>query len=125
MVGRDGTPVAVPAIPTGAVCTVAETDAGQTSVSFDPSDTVTIGDGTTTDLGVTNVYDAGAMVIVKNLEGVGADVARGPFVFDVDCALVGSPIFERTVKLTLDRPTGPARIRPDQRPAGAHGLHGV
>ncbi len=106
VVDRDGTPVTVSDIPTGAVCTVAEADAGQTSVSYDPSDTVTIGDGTTTTLGVTNVYNEGSMVIVKNLEGVGAEVARGPFVFDVSCTLAGAPIVEKTVKLALDRPRG-------------------
>ncbi|WP_395690462.1 DUF5979 domain-containing protein [Nocardioides sp.] len=97
---RDGTPVTLAGIPTGAVCTVTEADAGQTEVSFAPSDTVTVGDGTTTEVVVTNTYRSGALVVRKHLEGVGAGVAQGPFVFGVSCTFLGNQVTDTSVTLT-------------------------
>jgi hypothetical protein len=95
----DGTPVTLNAIPTGAQCKVTEADAGQTTVAYAPSDGVTIGDGTTTGVVITNVYRSGALVVLKSLAGVGSGVARGPFEFAVGCTFGGVRVLDTTLTL--------------------------
>ncbi len=73
-------------IATGAVCTVTEPLAnGATTVDIAPP-TVTIGDGTTVEVTVTNTYDAGTLTVTKAFAGDGVDLwGTGPFEVTLDC----------------------------------------
>jgi large repetitive protein len=106
----DGTPVTLSAIPTGSVCTAEETDAGQTTVDFSPS-SLTVGDGTTVDMTVTNTYESGSLQIVKDLAGVGASVAKGPYEFSFDCSFNGNPV--TVAPVTLAMKAGATRLTSD------------
>jgi len=93
-------------LPIGAVCTVAETDdAGATGVVVVP-DTVTIGSAEPVRVVVTNTFDVGAIVVNKELAGIGAIYAEGPWEVSLMCTY-------EDVELTI--PGGATReITPDE-----------
>ncbi|WP_354002825.1 DUF5979 domain-containing protein [Microbacterium elymi] len=90
-----GTPAEIDTL-SGADCSAIETDTGQaTEVTYDPP--AADGDGSgpvvATDdpdapatITVTNTYGAGALQVLKRIDGTGASSATGPFVFGVVCA---------------------------------------
>lgn len=108
----DGTPVTLDGIPSGAVCTTTEADAGQTSTDISP-DPVTIGNDTTVSVTVTNTYDAGSFVIVKDLDGVGAMVARGPFTFAISCTFNGETFTPDPATVSLEVEPGEEQLTSD------------
>lgn len=96
-------------LPQGATCTVAE---GTTSVTSQPQPSpsvgaVTIGDGTTAPLTLANAFDAGKLVIHKEITGdANTTWGTGPFTFDLSCTLTGhGTVFSRS-GLTLTPTTG-------------------
>ena len=91
----------------GATCTAVETDTGQaTEVTYDPPAT---GDDTgsgpvdvdpESTITITNEYRAGGLQILKELDGPGAALAAGPFVFTVTCSFNGvDDVFTQDVTL--------------------------
>jgi uncharacterized repeat protein (TIGR01451 family)/LPXTG-motif cell wall-anchored protein len=95
-----GTPASIDTL-AGSECVAIETDTGMaTTVTYDPaaeSDgagsgavVATGGEQAAPTITVTNTYDAGALQIVKKIEGTGAGNAAQPFVFSVVCAFDGN-----------------------------------
>jgi large repetitive protein len=91
----------------GATCTAIETETGAaTAVTYDPPSEDGDGSGPvdvspdTGEITITNDYRAGGLQIVKKLDGPGAAVGKGPFVFDVSCDFNGQKgVFTDTVTL--------------------------
>ncbi|GAA1857114.1 DUF5979 domain-containing protein [Microbacterium koreense] len=75
-------------IATGATCTVTEPfPSGATTVDITPS-SVTIGDGTTVEVTVTNTFDASSLTVAKVVDGEGAPLyGTGPFEVTLECLL--------------------------------------
>ncbi|WP_123306649.1 DUF5979 domain-containing protein [Cellulomonas sp. PhB143] len=72
-------------LPTGAECTVTETDdAGATGAVVVPS-TVTVGSGDVADVVITNTFDTGSIEVNKDLAGLGALYGPGPFEVELAC----------------------------------------
>ncbi|MCK0115574.1 DUF11 domain-containing protein [Isoptericola sp. S6320L] len=84
-------------LPTGAECTITETDTGgATSVAFDP-ETVVITDTqdplTPIPATVTNTYDVGQIAVDKVVDGDGAELyGTGPFEVATTCTFLGEEI---------------------------------
>ena len=106
-----GTPTEVETL-AGSTCTAIETATGAaTEVTYDPPNpddpSTSGGVGTATTqpavITVTNEYRAGGLQIRKELDGPGASIGPGPFVFTVTCAFNGiEGIHTETVTLTRE-----------------------
>lgn len=83
---QDGWQAEIDDIATGATCTVTEVvDGGATTVAVDPG-SVTIGDGTTVDVVITNTFAAGSLTVTKEIDGDGAELwGAGPFEVTLEC----------------------------------------
>ena len=83
----------VPDLPTGAECTVTETDdGGATSTTVAPSE-VTVGAGEPVEVVVTNTFDVGAVEVDKVVDGDGAEAyGTGPFVVTLACTYQGEDV---------------------------------
>ncbi|NKY38074.1 DUF5979 domain-containing protein [Cellulomonas septica] len=106
-------------LPTGALCTVTETDdGGATSTVLEPpSGQVTIGDGTTVAVTATNTFDLAPVRVVKEIAGVGIVYALGPFTVHLECTFEGEDV---TVPGGADRlVTRFAAVTYDGLPVGA------
>jgi hypothetical protein len=91
LAGPDALSGTVGPLPVGAQCAIAETGTGgATSTSVDPA-TVTVGPDGPAVATVTNTYDAGTILIEKVIVG-SVDLVTGPFVFDVACTFLGTPV---------------------------------
>ncbi|WP_278235606.1 DUF5979 domain-containing protein [Isoptericola sp. AK164] len=104
-------------LPDGAVCTFTEVDTGgATAVSIDP-ETVTVDETSLLEdpvvVTVTNTYDAGAIEVVKEVDGPGAPFVSAPFEVSLACTFQGSPI---------DVPGGATRAVTPDVPALYEGL---
>ncbi len=96
-------------VPPGSQCHAVETDsAGATSVTYVPASTdgdqsgdVTTQDGTPKDITITNDFQTGGLVVLKEVTGAGApQLAQGPFTFHVSCTFNGQPAaFESDVTI--------------------------
>ncbi len=98
----------------GASCTAEETDSGSaTEVTYDPpaadgetgSGAVIVGPDSQDpiEIGITNEFRAGGLQILKQLDGPGASIGPGPFVFTVSCSFNGvADVYTQTVTLTRD-----------------------
>ncbi|MFW6774020.1 DUF5979 domain-containing protein [Nocardioides sp. CPCC 205120] len=112
----------VPA-PVGSTCTAVEgSDGGATSTTVAPADGVLVvpGVAASPELVVTNTFEAGRLAIVKHLDGAGASLPEGPFVFDVACTFDGRPI--TPVSVVLERDGAATELRgevPGILPVGA------
>ncbi len=104
----------------GSTCTATETDTGAaTVVTYDPpgdnpasSGAVDVDPDTGGQITITNDYHAGGLQIVKELDGPGAAIGKGPFVFDVSCDFDGKTgVFTDTV--TLKRSGGSDTLKSD------------
>nr|BFF09308.1 hypothetical protein GCM10025699_06110 [Microbacterium flavescens] len=82
----DGWEAEIDDIATGATCTVTEVSTGgATSVAVEPG-SVTIGDGTTVEVVVTNTFAAGSLTVTKQIDGDGAELwGAGPFEVTLEC----------------------------------------
>ncbi len=98
----------------GASCTAEETGTGSaTDVTYDPpapdgqtgSGAVIVGPDAQEpiEIGITNEYRAGGLQILKQLDGPGASIGPGPFVFAVSCSFNGvADVYTDTVTLARD-----------------------
>lgn len=90
------------AAPAGAVCSVTEQDAhGATTTTI--SDPVTVRPDDTATLTVTNTFEAGALEILKEIRGQGADLPTGPFTFGVQCTFDGKRLDPIEVTITRSK----------------------
>ncbi|WP_141015093.1 DUF5979 domain-containing protein [Nocardioides sambongensis] len=100
-------------LPTGAECTVTETDdGGAADVTINPPQPVTIGNGDIVAVSVTNVFGDGSLRLLKEVDGAAIQnnpgLADGPFTFDVSCVLTdpshpdGTVVYDDEVVLPDD-----------------------
>lgn len=80
-------------LPTGAACTVTETDAaGAQHVAVTPTPAI-IGVADVVTITVTNTFTIGSLEIEKHIDGPGAALyGAGPFEITIDCVLNGVPV---------------------------------
>lgn len=80
-------------VPTGAECTVTETDDGGATASVVDPETFTVGDQDTVTVTATNTFDLGSIVVDKVVDGAGSELyGSGPFEVTLECTLDGDPI---------------------------------
>ncbi|WP_454044732.1 DUF5979 domain-containing protein [Cellulosimicrobium sp. Marseille-Q8652] len=76
-------------LPTGAECSIVETDdAGATGAVVVPG-TVTVGSGDVAEVVITNTFDVGTVEVDKELAGLGALYGPGPFEVTLGCTYDG------------------------------------
>ncbi|PJI86638.1 DUF5979 domain-containing protein [Luteimicrobium subarcticum] len=82
-------------LPTGATCTVTEQfpdDAtNPPTPSYDPA-TVTVGDGTTVNVDVTNTFETAPLSVVKVVDGDAADAGAASYPVTADCTYDGTEL---------------------------------
>ncbi|GEK20816.1 DUF5979 domain-containing protein [Cellulomonas xylanilytica] len=100
-------------LPVGAVCGVTETDDGGATGAVVVPDTVTVGAGAPAEVVITNTFDVGSIVVDKQLAGIGAPYATGPWEVSLACTYEGEPIAI---------PGGPTREVTPDAPARYDGL---
>ncbi|MEO1057480.1 MAG: DUF5979 domain-containing protein, partial [Actinomycetota bacterium] len=77
-------------IPIGSSCTVTETEPhGAQDVTISPAQPITITGTEAVEVLITNTFDTGSLVINKEITGPGALLARGPFLFTLECTFLG------------------------------------
>src|SRR5690606_24510422 len=81
-------------LPTGASCTVTETDSGEaSSTTYSPiGGAVTVGNGNTQTVTVTNVFANGSLPVSKAVTGPGAAFAPASFTATVTCTWHGATV---------------------------------
>ncbi|HWL02793.1 MAG TPA: DUF5979 domain-containing protein [Microbacteriaceae bacterium] len=81
-------------LPTGASCTVSETDSGlATSTTISPTGgTVTVGNGNTQTVTVTNVFGNGSLPVSKTVTGSASAFAPASFTATVSCTWNGAAV---------------------------------
>ncbi|MEI7055212.1 DUF5979 domain-containing protein [Nocardioides sp. CCNWLW239] len=122
---EDGQTIEVEDLPTGAVCTITETDdAGAAQVNITPDEDpdtpgaqVTIGsredpDSNPIEVEVENVYETGSLRLLKEVTGDALEndpaLADGPFTFQVTCRLTdptrpdGEVVYDQSITLPDD-----------------------
>ncbi len=79
-------------LPTGASCTVTETEQGHASSSAVTPEKITVGNNTTAAVTVTNTFDNGALTVIKTVSGAGKDFAPATFNANVVCTWHGANV---------------------------------
>ncbi|MFB8189409.1 DUF5979 domain-containing protein [Microbacterium sp. NPDC055988] len=99
-------------LPTGASCTVTETDAGHaTGVTISPDQPVTIGEGTTpVEVTVTNEFANGALSVVKAINAPDGFPAPTSFTATVSCTWFGADVPLADDGVVTITPGGPPAV---------------
>ncbi|MFE5335020.1 DUF5979 domain-containing protein [Isoptericola sp. NPDC056573] len=79
----------IPNLPTGAECTITETDDGGATGAVVVPDTVTVGSDQPVEVVITNTFDVGTIEVDKDLDGLGALYGPGPFEVTLECSYLG------------------------------------